>query len=63
MEYPDRELPSGVDDVGAAPRELRRADDDDRARALSQQLPERGTDPTDVEMIDINERLKDLGYL
>ena len=63
IEYPDRDWPSGVYDLEASPRELRRSDDDDLARALSQQLPERGTDPTDVEMIDINERLKDLGYL
>jgi arylsulfatase A-like enzyme len=61
--YPERDWPAGVYDLQASPRELHRTDDADLARDLSERLPERGTDPTDVEMLDINERLEDLGYL
>jgi len=63
VDYPDRDWPAGVYDLETSPRELRRSEDDDLARTLRQRLPERGTDPTDVEMLEINERLEDLGYL
>ncbi|WP_336038178.1 sulfatase-like hydrolase/transferase [Halobacterium yunchengense] len=63
VEYPERDWPPGVYDLAEDPRELRRVDDPDLEAELADRLPERGVDPTDVEMLDINERLEDLGYL
>lgn len=63
VEYPERDWAPGVYDTGDDPRELARVDDPDLESELAERLPERGVDPTDVEMLAINERLEDLGYL
>ncbi|MXR20064.1 sulfatase-like hydrolase/transferase [Halobacterium bonnevillei] len=63
VEYPERDWSPGVYDLSKHPRELARVDDPDLEADLSERLPERGVDPTDVEMLEINERLEDLGYL
>ncbi|WP_353634012.1 sulfatase-like hydrolase/transferase [Halobacterium sp. NMX12-1] len=63
VEYPDRDWEPGVYDLAENPRELERADDPELEAELRERLPERGVDPTDVEMLEINERLEDLGYL
>jgi arylsulfatase A-like enzyme len=63
VEYPERDWSPGVYDISKHPQELARVDDPDLEADLSERLPERGVDPTDVEMLEINERLEDLGYL
>ena len=63
VEYPERDWEPGVYDIEANPQELERTDDPDLEAELRERLPERGVDPTDVEMLEINERLEDLGYL
>ncbi|MGB9965489.1 sulfatase-like hydrolase/transferase [Halobacterium hubeiense] len=63
VEYPERDWAPGVYDLSESPRELERVDDPDLEAELRERLPERGVDPTDVEMLEINERLEDLGYL
>lgn len=63
VEYPERDWEPGVYDLAEHPRELERTDDPDLEAELRERLPERGVDPTDVEMLEINERLEDLGYL
>ncbi len=61
--YPEREWSDELYDLEADPREHRRVEDPDRAAELRRLLPERGTDPTDVETIAVEDRLEDLGYL
>lgn len=61
--YPERDWSPGVYDLEENPRELTRVDDSDLAADLRTLLPERGTDPTDLEQLDIDDRLRDLGYL
>ncbi|NIC00640.1 sulfatase-like hydrolase/transferase [Halobacterium sp. R2-5] len=63
VEYTERDWEPGVYDLDENPRELERVDDPDLEAELRERLPERGVDPTDVEMLEINERLEDLGYL
>ena len=61
--YPERDWSDELYDLEADPREQRRLDDPDRTAELRRLLPERGTDPTDVETIAVEDRLEDLGYL
>jgi len=63
IEYPERDWAPAVYDLDEHPRELERVDDPDLEADLRERLPERGVDPTEVEMLEINERLEDLGYL
>ncbi len=61
--YPERDWSAELYDLDADPREHRRLENPDREAELRRLLPERGTDPTDVETIAVEDRLKDLGYL
>lgn len=61
--YPDRDWSAELYDLETDPDEHRRVDDPEREAELRRLLPERGTDPTDVETIAVEDRLEDLGYL
>jgi arylsulfatase A-like enzyme len=63
VEYPDREWAPELYDLREDPRELRRVDDPDRAARLRRLLPDPGEALGESDRIDIDDRLRDLGYL
>ncbi|MFB6152173.1 MAG: sulfatase [Haloarculaceae archaeon] len=60
VEYPDRAWDYELYDLAADPLELDPVEDDDRADALRRHFPEAGLG--EGERLDIEDRLRDLGY-
>lgn len=63
VEYPERDWDPAVYDLTSDPRELSPVDDRDLEARLAGVLPERGVDPSEIDRLDIEDRLQDLGYL
>jgi len=63
VEYPDRDWDSELYDLESDPRELRRIEDSALEAKLQRLMPERGRPLDDVEELDIDDHLEDLGYL
>jgi len=61
--YPDRDWDAELYDLEADPRELRRVEDADVEARMERLLPARGQPPEQVEALDIDDHLEDLGYL
>ncbi|MFB6072458.1 MAG: sulfatase-like hydrolase/transferase [Halobacterium sp.] len=63
VEYPDRDWDAELYDLEADPRELRRVEDARLEAKLEGLMPERGQPLDEVEELDIDDHLEDLGYL
>jgi len=61
--FPRRDWDPEVYDLAADPRELTPIDDADLAARLAPHLPPVGEPPTETEQLDIDDHLRDLGYL
>ncbi|MFC6838029.1 sulfatase family protein [Halomarina ordinaria] len=63
VEYPNRDWSPEVYDLRADPRELTPVDDPALAARLERELPPPGRPPADETRLDIDDHLRDLGYL
>ncbi|MDH5019261.1 sulfatase family protein [Halobacterium rubrum] len=61
--YPDRDWDAELYDLESDPRELRRIEDSEVEARMERLLPERGQPLEQVEELDIDDHLEDLGYL
>lgn len=63
VEYPDRDWSPELYDLDANPREMERTDDPDVEARMQRLMPERGQPLDELEELDIDDHLEDLGYL
>lgn len=63
VEFPRREWPTEVYDLAADPRELSPVEDPELAAELRELLPPPGRAPSEDHRLDIDDHLRDLGYL
>jgi arylsulfatase A-like enzyme len=63
VEFPRRDWPPEVYDLETDPRELSPVDDPELAAALRAELPPPGRAPSEAARLDIDDHLRDLGYL
>jgi arylsulfatase A-like enzyme len=61
--YPDQDWSAELYDLDADPLELDRIDDPEVEARMERLLPERGQPLEQVEELDIDDHLEDLGYL